>query len=54
MAAAEQTCCAFVTWSVSVVEDHPVLHVRAPAEAPDAVAPIAALFGATLTTTQSQ
>lgn len=47
LAAAEQTCCAFVTWSVSTADGHPVLHVIAPADAPDAVDPIAALFGVT-------
>lgn len=49
LAAAEQTCCAFVVWRVSAVEGHPVLHVTAPKEAPAAVTPIAALFGATST-----
>ncbi len=46
LAAAEQTCCAFATWSVTQVEGHPVLTVRAPAGAPEAVEPIAALFTA--------
>jgi len=49
LAAAEQTCCSFVTWSVSEVEDQPVLHVLAPADTPEALEPIAALFGATST-----
>ena len=46
LAAAEQTCCAFVTWSVTEVQGHPTLRVTAPADAPEAVAPIAAAFGA--------
>lgn len=46
LAAAEQTCCSFVTWSVAEVEGCPVLTVTAPDGAPEAVAPIAALFGA--------
>ncbi len=45
LAAAEQTCCSFVTWSVSEVQGNPVLHVVAPADTPEAVTPIAALFG---------
>jgi len=54
LAAAEQRCCSFVDWSVSSVEGQPVLRVTAPAEAPDAVTPIAALFGAVLGATQSR
>ncbi len=46
LAAAEQTCCSFVSWSVISSDGQPVLQVSAPAEAPDAVAPIAAMFGA--------
>lgn len=49
LAAAEQTCCSFATWSVSEVEGQPVLHVVSPTDTPEAVAPIAALFGATST-----
>ena len=49
LAAAEQTCCSFATWSVSEVEGQPVLHVVAPTDAQEAVASIAALFGATST-----
>ena len=49
LAAAEQACCSFVTWSVTEVEGQPVLHVVSPADTPEAVAPIAALFGATST-----
>ena len=47
LAAAEQNCCSFVTWSVSQVEGQPVLHVVSPTDTPEAIAPIAALFGAT-------
>jgi hypothetical protein len=47
LAAAEQTCCSFVTWSVSEVDGQPVLHVLAPADRPEAVEPIAAMFSAT-------
>ncbi len=54
LAAAEQECCSFAVWSVSVVGGQPVLNVRAPTGAPDAVAPIAALFGATSSATESQ
>ena len=46
LAAAEQTCCSFATWSVSEVEGHPVLHVMSPTGTPEAVAAVAALFGA--------
>ncbi len=44
LAAAEQQCCSFVTWAVATNE--PVLHVTAPVDNPDAVEPIALLFGA--------
>lgn len=47
LAAAEQSCCSFVTWSVAVIEGQPVLRVTAPPETPEAVEPIAAMFGAT-------
>jgi hypothetical protein len=47
LAAAEQSCCSFVTWSVTSIEGRPILYVTAPPETPDAVAPIAAMFGAT-------
>lgn len=50
LAAAEQTCCSFATWSVLEVEGQPVLQVVAPTGTPEAVTPIAALFGATSTT----
>lgn len=46
LAAAEQSCCSFVSWSVSISDGHPLLLVTAPADARDAVAPIAAMFGA--------
>jgi len=46
LAAAEQICCSFVSWSVTSSDGQPVLQVSAPAEAPDAVAPSAAMFGA--------
>ncbi len=49
LAAAEQRCCSFVTWTVAEVEGRPVLRVASPAEVPDAVAPIAAMFGLTVT-----
>lgn len=45
LAAAESTCCAFVTWSVTSTDGLPTLRVTAPAGAPDALTPIAALFG---------
>ena len=45
LAAAEQACCSFVTWSVVEAEGSPVLVVEAPDDAPEAVAPIAVLFG---------
>ena len=47
LAAAEQLCCSFATWTVAVVEDQAVLRVTAPPEQPEAVDAIAALFGAT-------
>jgi uncharacterized protein (TIGR03086 family) len=46
LAAAEQACCSFATWTVTAVEGQPVLRVAAPAEAPEAIDPIAALFDA--------
>ena len=45
LAAAEQECCSFVTWSVTVEDGAPTLHVDAPQDRPDAVAPVAAMFG---------
>ena len=46
LAAAEQTCCAFVDWSVAEVGGDVLLTVRAPAGTPEAVEPITALFTA--------
>jgi len=45
LAAAEQICCSFVAWTVTEIDGQPVLRVSAPPEAPDAVGPVAALFG---------
>jgi hypothetical protein len=47
LAAAEQQCCSFADWIVTMSGDHVVLRVVAPREDPDAIRPIAALFGAT-------
>ncbi len=47
LAAAEQRCCAFVAWAVSDDHGQPVLVVTAPPGSPDAVDPIAAMFGFT-------
>jgi hypothetical protein len=44
LVAAEQRCCSFIVWTVDVVERRPVLRVKAPPDAPDAIEPIAALF----------
>lgn len=46
LAAAEAECCAFVSWSVTQDGAIPVLRVTADPKTPDAVTPIAALFGA--------
>ncbi len=43
LAAAEQACCAFATWTVTRVEGQPVLRVAAPAETPEAIDSIAAV-----------
>lgn len=45
LAVAEAECCSFVSWTVTQDGDHTVLHVTAQRDTPDAVAPIAALFG---------
>jgi hypothetical protein len=45
LAAAESACCAFVAWSVTSTNGKFTLQVSAPAGAPDALTPIAALFG---------
>ena len=47
LAAAEQSCCSFVTWNVTAIEGQQVLYVTAPSETPEAVVPIAAIFVAT-------
>jgi NAD(P)H-dependent FMN reductase len=47
LAAAEQQCCAFLTWTVGVDSEHPVLHVTASPDQPDNIEPIINLFGAT-------
>lgn len=46
LAAAESECCSFVAWTVSQDGGAPMLVVTADADNPDAVAPIAELFGA--------
>lgn len=46
LAAAEAECCSFVGWSVTLDGAVPVLLVTGEPDTPDAVAPIAALFGA--------
>lgn len=47
LAAVEAECCSFVTWSVTQDDVGPVLLVTAGRDAPEAIEPIAALFGAT-------
>lgn len=49
LATAEQTCCSFATWSVLEVGGHPVLRVVSSTDTPEAVAPVAAQFGASST-----
>lgn len=44
LAAAEQECCSFVTWTVTD-PDRPVLSVSANPDSPEDIDPIAALFG---------
>jgi hypothetical protein len=46
LAAAEAECCSFVSWSVAQDGAAPLLLVTADPDTPDAVEPIAALFGA--------
>ncbi len=46
LAAAEQRCCSFVAWTVTIEADQPVLHVTAPADRPADIEPIAIAFGA--------
>jgi hypothetical protein len=45
LAAAEQVCCSFVTWVVSNDHGQPVLRVISPADSPEALGPIAGMFG---------
>jgi hypothetical protein len=45
LAAAEQDCCAFVTWTVVEDDGNPVLRIVADPDRPDDVAAVAALFG---------
>lgn len=47
LAGAEQKCCAFVAWSVTVEAEHPVLHVIAPPDQPGNIESIMGLFDAT-------
>ncbi len=47
LADAEQECCSFVRWTVTEVAGGTVLRVIAPPAPPEAVEPIAALFGGT-------
>jgi hypothetical protein len=46
LAAAEASCCAFVTWTVTDEDGAAVLHVAADPSSPDDIAAIAGLFGA--------
>ena len=45
LAAAERTCCGFVSWGVTEVDGRPTLQVTAPPDRPEAVLPVAAMFG---------
>lgn len=45
LAAAEQECCSFVTWTVGDDDRSPVLRVTADPGRPEDVEPIALLFG---------
>jgi len=47
LVAAEQQCCAFLVWTVTVDSGQPVLHVTAPPDQPDDIDAIASLFDAT-------
>ena len=47
LASAEQMCCSFVTWAVRKGDGQPMLRVTWPIDSPNAVAPIAAMFGVT-------
>ena len=46
LASAEQICCSLVTWGVREDDGQPILRVTSPVGSLDALAPIAALFGA--------
>jgi hypothetical protein len=46
LATAEAECCSFVAWTVTEQAGQPTLVVAAPADDPDRIEPIAALFGA--------
>jgi hypothetical protein len=46
LAAAEQRCCAFLTWTVTDTDGGPVLHVSATPESPDDLTTVADLFHA--------
>lgn len=46
LAAAEQQCCSFVAWTVTIEADQPVLHVTAPPDRAADIEPIAITFGA--------
>ena len=50
LADAEQVCCSFVAWVVSNDHGQPVLRVISPADSPDALGPIAAMFGIAIST----
>jgi hypothetical protein len=47
LASAERICCSFVTWAVRDDDGQAILQVIAPVDSPDAVAPIAVMFGVT-------
>jgi hypothetical protein len=46
LVAAEAECCSFVDWAVTEQAGYPTLIVSAPADAPDKIEPIAAMFKA--------
>jgi len=50
LAAAEQVCCSFVAWVVSNDSGQPVLRVISPTDSPDALGPIASMFGIAIST----
>ena len=53
LASAEQRCCSFVTWEVREDGGRAILRVIAPVDSPDALGPIAAMFGADDSSTDS-